>query len=183
MTVNLAPEGLVVLNGVTVTSASEYGYDPRCLKRDFTDYALQHYANETSVLTLLRDMDNIWDFETLMEGAEGVPELGVHGGGHYAIGGDPGRDVYLSPGDPIFWSHHANIDRVWWMWQMLDPETRAGNVSTAISGPLTFFNETAPYGNGTLTDLQNVGYVSEGVEVELGALLDNTAGMFCTVYE
>ncbi|KAJ4412442.1 hypothetical protein N0V82_008797 [Gnomoniopsis sp. IMI 355080] len=184
MTVNLGPDGLIVLDGVTESSANgQFGYHPRCLKRDFTDYALQRYANETSVLTLLRDMPTIWDFETLMQGPEGVPELGVHGGGHYAMGGDPGRDVYVSPGEPLFWSHHANIDRVWWMWQMLDPETRVGNVSTAIDGPLTLNNLYAPHGNGSLTDLQNVGFVNEDLEVELGALLDNTAGMLCTVYE
>lgn len=183
MTVNLGPDGLIVYDGVTLSSTDLFAYHPRCLKRDFTDYALQRYANESSVLTLLRDMENIWDFETLMQGRQGVPELGVHGGGHYAMGGDPGRDVYVSPGEPLFWSHHANIDRVWWMWQMLDPETRVGNVSTAISGALTLNDLYAPHGNGTLTDLQNVGFVQDGFEVELGALLDNTAGMLCTVYE
>lgn len=183
MTVNLGPDGLIIVNGVTIQSNDKFRYNPRCLKRDFTEEALQRYANESSVLTLLRDMTNIRDFSSLMQGGEGIPELGVHGGGHYAMGGDPGRDVFVSPGEPLFWSHHANIDRVWWMWQMLDPETRAGNVSTAISGPLTLNDLFEPHGNGSLTDLQNVGYVRDGFEVELGELLDNTAGMFCTVYE
>lgn len=92
--------------------------------------------------------------------------------------------MYVSPGDPAFWSHHAQIDRVWWMWQMLDPEVRgAVNASTAVNGPLSFFNETAPYGNGTVETLQNLGYIEEGVEVPLGELLSTTEGMFCYVYE
>lgn len=109
--------------------------------------------------------------------------MGVHGGGHFAIGGDPGRDVYTSPGDPFFWSHHANIDRVWWQWQQLDLATRVADVTTAINGPLTLNNETTPYGNGTAASLQNLGYVVEGIEVALGELLSTTEGMFCYVYE
>lgn len=113
----------------------------------------------------------------------GVPELGVHGGGHYALGGDPGRDVYTSPGDPAFWSHHANIDRVWWMWQMQDPDVRAGNVSTAVRGPLTTNNLYEPYGNGTILSEQNLGYVADWETVPLGELLSTTTGKFCYVYE
>lgn len=113
----------------------------------------------------------------------GVPELGVHGGGHYALGGDPGRDVYTSPGDPAFWSHHANIDRVWWMWQMQDPDVRSGNVSTAIRGPLTTNNLYEPYGNGTLLSEQDLGYVADWETVPLGELLSTTSGKFCYVYE
>lgn len=112
-----------------------------------------------------------------------MPELGVHGGGHYALGGDPGRDVYTSPGDPAFWSHHANIDRVWWMWQMQDPDARAANVSTAIRGPLTTNDEYEPHGNGTLLSEQNLGYVVDWETVQLGELLSTTEGKFCYVYE
>ncbi|KAL1881338.1 hypothetical protein Daus18300_001191 [Diaporthe australafricana] len=182
MTVNLGPDGLLVING-SDDSAWEFNYNPRCFKRDLTDYSLQRYANDSSVLQLLRDTQDIWTFETIMQGPEGVPELGVHGGGHYALGGDPGRDVYTSPGDPAFWSHHANIDRVWWMWQMQDPEVRAGNVSTAIRGPLTTNNLYEPYGNGTLLSEQNLGYVADWETVPLGELLSTTAGKFCYVYE
>lgn len=41
---------------------------------------------------------------------EGTPHNHVHG----MIGGDMGG--YMSPLDPIFWLHHANIDRLWAMW-------------------------------------------------------------------
>jgi tyrosinase len=46
--------------------------------------------------------------------------IGVHGGGHYAIGGYPASDVFFSPNEPVFFLHHGNIDRVYWIWQMLD---------------------------------------------------------------
>jgi tyrosinase len=25
--------------------------------------------------------------------------------------------VPTAPADPIFWMHHANLDRLWWQWQ------------------------------------------------------------------
>lgn len=178
---NLGPGVLILPDNSLDMSGQDFHYNPRCLKRDFTDEALTRYANETSVLNLLRgDTADIWAFQSLLQGRKDAGELGVHGGGHYSMGGDPGRDVFTTPAEPLFWSHHAGIDRVWWMWQMLDPATRAGNVSTAIRGALTLFTQE---GNGTLTDLQNVGYANEGVEYELGQLLDNGAGPLCTVYE
>lgn len=35
--------------------------------------------------------------------------------------------------DPLFYLHHANIDRIWWNWQQLAPSTRF----FSISGPAT----------------------------------------------
>ncbi len=39
----------------------------------------------------------------------------VHGGVHNAIGGD--MMTAHSPADPIFFLHHANVDRLWVQWQ------------------------------------------------------------------
>jgi tyrosinase len=25
-------------------------------------------------------------------------------------------DASVSPADPVFWLHHANLDRLWWAW-------------------------------------------------------------------
>lgn len=47
-------------------------------------------------------------FQTLLEGA-------VHGGTHVAVGGDMAGAA--SPTDPLFWLHHAFIDKTWADWQ------------------------------------------------------------------
>jgi tyrosinase len=39
----------------------------------------------------------------------------IHGGAHNAVGGDMATS--RSPNDPLFWLHHANIDRLFAKWQ------------------------------------------------------------------
>jgi len=48
----------------------------------------------------------------------------VHTSGHYIHAVDPGGDPATSPGDPVFYFHHGMLDRIWWIWQMQDPEKR-----------------------------------------------------------
>jgi len=38
-------------------------------------------------------------------------------------------DRYSSPGDPLFFLHHANLDRVWWQWQEQDLSVRMADIS------------------------------------------------------
>jgi len=40
---------------------------------------------------------------------------GVHGAIHGWVGGTM-SSPYTSPVDPVFWLHHANLDRLWWVW-------------------------------------------------------------------
>lgn len=59
---------------------------------------------------------NISEYRLLSEGVPYTPEIGPHGGMHYAISGDPGADLFTSPGDPAFWVHHGMMDRMWTFW-------------------------------------------------------------------
>lgn len=45
----------------------------------------------------------------------GSLETGPHNYVHRTVGGDMGR-FSTAALDPIFWAHHSNVDRVWWMW-------------------------------------------------------------------
>lgn len=44
-----------------------------------------------------------------------APINGVHGSVHIWVGGTM-SDAAVSPADPVFWLHHANLDRLWWAW-------------------------------------------------------------------
>ncbi|OJD38712.1 tyrosinase central domain protein [Diplodia corticola] len=182
MTVNLGPDGLSLLNGKSDNSSYPFAHNPRCLKRSLTDEANQRFANATSVRQLLTGPTDLLDFELTMQGYPNTDELGVHGGGHFSLGGDPGRDLYVSPGDPAFFVHHANVDRIWWQWQMLEPASRTAG-ATAVAGPVTMYDSLEPHRNGTLEDVMDLGFVAPGAEKKIGELLSTTGGPFCYVYE
>lgn len=180
MTVNLGPAALDVPGGVQVSNPNgPFAYNPRCLKRDLTDYVNQAFANVSAVLNLITQTTNVNDFQMAMQGIPGSGNIGVHGGGHYALGGDPGRDVYTSPGDPAFYLHHSMIDRVWWIWQMLDPANRVFS-SNAVAGTNTFLN-IPPSASTTLEDYVNFGYAS-GPPRQIKDLVNTLGGPFCYVY-
>lgn len=57
----------------------------------------------------------------------------VHGWVHSAVGGESGQmSTSRSPEDPIFWLHHANIDRIWAHWQTDNPRKRPKNVDEVL---------------------------------------------------
>lgn len=45
---------------------------------------------------------------------------GIHNSGHVWVGGSMGI-IATAPTDPIFWMHHAEIDRRWALWQAAHP--------------------------------------------------------------
>lgn len=56
---------------------------------------------------------------------------GVHGSVHVRTGGDMGS-VPSAAYDPIFFLHHANIDRLWAIWQAQHPTKKPGNPTTNL---------------------------------------------------
>lgn len=44
----------------------------------------------------------------------------LHNGVHVWVGGSMGR-VPTSAYDPLFWAHHCQIDRLWYLWQLRHP--------------------------------------------------------------
>jgi tyrosinase len=54
-------------------------------------------------------------FNTFAQAVEGV-----HNSGHVWVGGSMGS-VPTAPADPVFWMHHAEIDRIWAAWQTANP--------------------------------------------------------------
>lgn len=154
--------------------------NPRCWRRDLNNYVNRAFGNATSVLNTLVEPKDVVEFQNKLQGSEpGSGDLGIHGAGHYAIGGDPADDPYTSPGDPVFYLHHSMIDRIWWMWQMQDPGVRV--YSDKSIGGTTTFNNQPPSKEGTLDDVVHYGFAS-GPSRKIRELQSTTGGPFCYIY-
>ncbi|KAK1997924.1 Di-copper centre-containing protein [Colletotrichum falcatum] len=179
MVVNLGPIDLVMTGNQTAeANGNGLSYNPRCMKRDLTSAINRRYANATTVVDTLIQPD-IAAFQEVLQGTPGSGELGAHGGGHFSFGGDPARDLYLSPGDPLFYLHHAMVDRTWWMFQSMDLGTRTG--AEGIAGTGTWLNkpESAPT---TLDTTVNLGYAA-GEDIAMRQLMSTLEGPFCYIYQ
>ncbi|GAA0514687.1 tyrosinase [Paractinoplanes deccanensis] len=55
-----------------------------------------------------------WD-STVSNSYRNRNEIELHNRVHNFVGGHMGTRE--APNDPVFWLHHCNIDRLWWLWQ------------------------------------------------------------------
>lgn len=96
---------------------------------------------------------------------EGTPHNVIHG----AVGATPGglmRRVDTAALDPIFWLHHANIDRLWGEWLKLDGRANPQE-SDWLEEPFRFRDENGGSVRITSADVvstEELGYEYEEVE-------------------
>ncbi|CAK3818334.1 amino acid transporter [Lecanosticta acicola] len=129
---------------------------------------------------------------TFWEAADCYANL-PHWAGHAGTGGIM-ADGMLAPGDPIFFMHHANLDRLYWEWQQAAPAERlhaigGPNVPTAgflqasgwpAPGPEFTSHSGDPAGETTLNHvLWMVGLLPN---VSAGQVLDSRGAVICAEY-
>lgn len=82
-----------------------------CLVRNYDPLNFTAFYPSETIDALVRSARN---YDEIRQRIEWVP----HGIVHSAVGGDNGDMTFMhSVNDPIFWLHHANVDRLWWEWQ------------------------------------------------------------------
>ncbi|KAL0956668.1 hypothetical protein HGRIS_002799 [Hohenbuehelia grisea] len=122
---------------------------------------------------------------------------GAHSGIHLVIGGDMSSSCPAgapegcnggskwAPNEPLFWMHHAMVDKIWHDWQRRNPRNAAafegGSVQHVenttiyerypIGGPPFLKTETVILGDGLFAD------------TPISNLLDTTGGYLCYTYE
>jgi tyrosinase len=87
------------------------------------------------------------DFPTFTSSLEGV-----HGGVHVWVGGTMSR-IPTAPADPIFWMHHANLDRLWWQWQQAHPNLNPDLTGTGPASPVMDPWSTTEAQTRSITDM------------------------------
>lgn len=151
--------------------ANGYGSNPRCLRRDMNLSLGQNYGKPQDIVNSISNYDTIVAFQNFMQGG-----TGVHGVGHFSVGGDPGGDFYISPNEPSFWLHHGMIDRIWTIWQSLDYDNRR----MAMEGGTSMMGGGSPQ---SLSDPVHMNVVGETYLIsDLMSTVDGP-GPFCYVYE
>ncbi|KAF9895128.1 hypothetical protein FE257_000030 [Aspergillus nanangensis] len=146
-----------------------------CLKRDFIPWIFNTFGQQSVVDSVQSQPD----YATWALAIEGIPSFDVpniHASGHFGVGGVLGQagNAYNSPGEPLFYLHHGNLDRIFWEWQQQDLATRLRQVG----GPVAPFD----YGgvNVTLDFEVDIGELSG--RVPLSQLMDIKGGFLCYEY-
>ncbi|KAG6073244.1 hypothetical protein E4U16_000680 [Claviceps sp. LM84 group G4] len=143
------------------------GYNPRRMIRDFNNTLLLEKNTYKIVNNMLTNMTDIHTFHPYFY-------RGPHLAGHLFISGYD-NDFYSSPGDPLFYFHHAQIDRIWSIWQALDFSKR----ENALDGTLTMSN-VPPTRNVTLEDVMSFEFEPS---ILVGKRMSPTKNGLCYIYE
>jgi tyrosinase len=166
MVVSLGPFGKIVSDIPNNPRADGFGSNPRCLRRDVNKYAAA-VTRTNYTYALITEAKTADELENIMLGTPSKNDWGVHMGGHYTIGGDPGGDFFSSPGDPIFYMHHGMVDRIWWIWQMQDPDNRMAVLP----------------GNAPLNDTVDLKWTAKvGKTWDMLTNIGGNGGDFCYIY-
>ncbi|KAJ2932727.1 hypothetical protein H1R20_g4366, partial [Candolleomyces eurysporus] len=115
-------------------------FTDHCLVRGFHEelrpsLSQHHISNIMNQTTY----DNFWNS---LDGLPFKPDFRLHDAGHGFMGGDM-ISFYTSPNDPIFFLHHAGLDRIWWKWQNADLKNRLYQIGGRVK-------YEPPYGKVTL---------------------------------
>jgi len=88
-------------------------------------------------------------------GPHGQFESRPHDINHILIGGDLGlmSDPNLAARDPIFWLHHANVDRLWARWLNLQHGRADSTSAVWLDTPFQFFDENGNQVTQTARDV------------------------------
>lgn len=187
------------LNASYIDNPKNLEHKPHCLSRDLNPKIVSTALKASSVDTLLQ-ASNITSFINVLDQGPDPTTLNVHAGGHFGRSdhlfissmtlSQPNfihfiihrrriryDDGFASPGDPIFFLHHAQIDRIWALWQRKDPATR----QYAITGTGTSFNYP-PSPDVKLSDKIDLGKLSPGGPRPIKYFMDTKGRPFCYEY-
>ena len=143
-------------------SYSDHGHSPHCLSRYFRDpydytAGLNHTMYPRESVEIALNQPSYEDFCEFVESS-------LHNAVHRSIDGDFG--MLTSPNDPLFFLHHAQIDRLWWKWQQNDPIHRVWE----YSGPADGQGET----KCSLDD--SLSYMGLGEDMKVSSVMDTEDG-------
>ena len=111
---------------------------------------------DPSRLASAGDLTGVQNYAGSFAGFQSLVEGTIHSGTHIAVGGDMAGAS--SPTDPLFWLHHAFIDKLWGDWQAsprgIDPPNLTEVLQPANISPGVSFSVAV----SSLTSISALGY-------------------------
>jgi len=87
MTVNLGPVS-PAMDGIIPAAGGGFLYNPRCLKRDISNYVSQNWMRTNATADIISNSPDIQTFDSNIEGRFPDGYLGPHASGHFLMGGE-----------------------------------------------------------------------------------------------
>jgi len=141
-------------------------YHPHCLSRNFeSGQAMRNLGKLVRPEAIAEIMEED-DYEAFTSRLE-------HNAHHFlsaSVRGDFSK--FTGPNDPVFFLHHTNLDRLWWEWQMKDPNRRLH-----AYGAKATKNEIR---TSSLLDHLDVAGLRHNIPVY--EVMETTTGLFCYKY-
>ncbi|KAF2112089.1 hypothetical protein BDV96DRAFT_614416 [Lophiotrema nucula] len=158
-----------------------FGDNPRCLRRDVNNYYITNWMKPTDLAAQITGTTTIGKFQDTLQNGFSTSQA-LHSSGHFSIWGDPGGDVYVSPAEPVFWLHHGQLDRHWWMWA----NYQADQIKTRVSmyeGGTNWMNPNSARGKATDPQWLDVVTPPGTAGTQSNQLFSTTSGPFCYLYQ
>uniref|UniRef100_A0A8H7Y1Y0 Tyrosinase copper-binding domain-containing protein n=1 Tax=Psilocybe cubensis TaxID=181762 RepID=A0A8H7Y1Y0_PSICU len=141
-----------------------------CLNRNFGEFARPVLSQP--FIDNIESQTTYDDFWNALDGIPFKPDLRTHDGGHAFVGGDM-ASFYTSSNDPVFFLHHAGLDRLWWKWQTQDLPNRLYQMGGRV-------NIAPPYGQVTLDYQLPFDIISSSVKIR--STMDPRLEPYCYTY-
>jgi tyrosinase len=170
---------------LTLHMSRESNYANYCLSRSF-DQQWFTWANRSNIeeCFVMTEYNDAWQCYNEFP----------HSAGHAVIGGVMG-DPVESSGDPIFYLHHAYLDRLWWQWQQADEASRLTAIGGANVPPQSILDLVGLHGpdpslvdyngdEGDMTTLRHILWLHGIVpNATVADVLDLGGEVICATYE
>jgi tyrosinase len=153
--------------------------NPHCLIRDFCPDTFRSNVGYDTVNEVTQH--NTYEaFARRLEGLPGWSMKNFHGGGHFGVGGLLGSmgDSSNSPNDPVFYLHHANVDRIWTQWQEQNLIPRILD----MGGPINMFDYDNVKGLNVTLGFK-IGLSELAPQIPIAAVMYTRGPMLCYRYE
>ncbi|KAI5856888.1 hypothetical protein BZA05DRAFT_347983 [Tricharina praecox] len=172
--VNDGPFKDTVMN---VGPGSTLTHNPHCLRRGLNPDTIPWLTSAR--VAIAQAKADFLSYDAAVQGAQDMnPADGIqlfHGSGHYIHGGDS-TDFISSSTEPIFYLHHAFLDKLYWEWQMMNPTVRLSEIGGVR---IPFHPDSGPV---ALTDILDMKFAyKSGVEIKKVMNIRN--GELCYTYQ